>query len=52
LDGHDHRTVHHHVHIGRETERRVNNRIETTRPGGRGKNKTGERKPRAPGEVI
>ena len=33
LDGHDHRTVHHHVHIGRETERRVNNRIETTRGG-------------------
>ena len=23
LDGHDHRTVHHHVHIGRETERCV-----------------------------
>ena len=37
LDGHDHRTVHHHVHIGRETERRVNNRIETTR-GGKNKN--------------
>ena len=35
LDGHDHRTVHHHVHIGRETERRVNNRIETTRGGGK-----------------